>query len=88
MALKHQRRDQLVVLGGRNNAGALPPFAGHRLINPLAPGRAAILTIQAVIHAAFVQVKDGSVVELFQFAPEEPPLHLVALAVFYEFFLE
>ena len=46
-----------------------------------------MLTIQAVIHAALVQVKDGLAVESFQFAPEEPPLHLVALAIFYEFFL-
>ena len=86
-ALKHQRRDQLVLPGGRNDAGAFPPFARHRLINPLAPGRAAIFTIQAVIHAAFVQVEDGLAVELFEFAPEEPPLDLVALAIFYEFFL-
>jgi hypothetical protein len=46
-----------------------------------------MLTIQAVIHAAFVQVKDGLAGELFEFAPEEPPLDLVALAIFYEFFL-
>jgi len=59
----------------------------HRLVNPLASGRAALLTIQAVIHAAFVEVKDGLAVELFQFAAKEPPLHFVALAIFYEFFL-
>jgi hypothetical protein len=41
-----------------------------------------------VIHAAFVQIKDGLTGQLFQFAPEEPPLNLVALAIFYEFFLE
>jgi len=75
------------MLGGGNDAGAFPPFAGHSLIKPLTSGRAAILTIQAVIHAAFVEVKDGAAVELFQFAAEEPPLHLVALAIFYEFFL-
>jgi hypothetical protein len=46
-----------------------------------------MLTIQAVIHAAFVQVKDGLAVELFEFAAEEPPLDLVALPIFYEFFL-
>jgi hypothetical protein len=40
-----------------------------------------------VIHTAFVQVEDGLVVELFQFAPEEPSLDLAALAIFYEFFL-
>ncbi len=86
-ALKDQRRDQLALLGGGDDAGALPPFARYGLINPLTPGRASVFTIQAVIHAAFVQVKDGPVVELFEFAPEEPPLHLVAFAVFYEFFL-
>ena len=46
-----------------------------------------LLTIQAVIHAALVQIKDGLAGELFEFAAEEPPLHFVALAIFYEFFL-
>ena len=87
MALKHPRRNQLVVLGGRNDAGACPPLAGHRLINPLTPGRAAILTMQAMIHAAFVQVKDGPAVERFEFAAEEPALDLVALAIGYEFLM-
>jgi len=41
-----------------------------------------------VIHAAFVQTKDFHASQPFQFAPEAPPLHLVALAVFCEFFLE
>jgi len=86
-ALKHQRGDQPALLGGGNNAGALPPFARHRLINPFAPGRATVFTIEAVIHAAFVEVKDGLARQLFEFAPEKPPLHLVALAIFYEFFL-
>ena len=86
-ALKDQRRDQLVLPGGGDNAGAFPPFARHRFINPLASGGASVFTIQAVIHAAFIQVKDGLAVEFFQFAPEEPALHLVALAIFYEFFL-
>ena len=86
-ALKHQRGDQLAVLGGGDDAGAFPPFARHRLVNPLAPGRTARLTKQAVIHAAFVQVKDGPAGQVFQFAAEEPPLHFVALAIFYEFFL-
>jgi hypothetical protein len=78
---------RFALLGGGNDAGAFPPFARHRLINPLAPGCASIFTIQAVIHAALVQVKDGLALELFQFATQEPPLHLVALAIFYEFFL-
>ena len=86
-ALKDQRRDQLVLLGSRNDAGTFPPFAGYGLINPLASGRASVFTIQAVIHAAFVEVKDGLAGQLFQFAAEEPPLDLVALAIFCEFFL-
>jgi len=86
-ALKDQRRNQLVVAEGRNDAGALPPFARYGLINPLAPGCASVFTIQAVIHAAFVQVKDGLAGQLFEFAAKEPPLDLVALAIFYEFFL-
>jgi hypothetical protein len=40
-----------------------------------------------VIHAALVEEKDGLAAKLFEFAQEEPALHLVALAVFYEFFL-
>jgi hypothetical protein len=47
-----------------------------------------MLTIQAMIHAILIQVKDGLSVELFEFAPEEPPLHLVVIAIFHEFFLE
>jgi len=86
-ALKDQRGHQFALLRGRDNAGAFPPFARHRLINPLALGGATILTIQAVIHAAFVEVKDGLAGEFFQLAAEEPPLHLVALAIFYAFFL-
>jgi len=86
-ALKHQWRDQPSLLRSGDDAGAFPPFPGHCLVNPLAPGRAAILTIEAVIHAAFVQVKEGLTRQFFQFAPEEPPLHLVALAIFCEFFL-
>ena len=86
-ALKHQRGDQFAPLRGGNDAGAFPPFACHRLINPFAPGGAAVFTIQAVIHATLIQVKDGVAGELFEFAPEEPALHLVARAIFYEFFL-
>jgi len=41
-----------------------------------------------MIPAARVQVKDGPAVEPFEFAAEESPLNLVALAIFYEFFLE
>jgi len=87
-AFKHQRRHQFVLTGSGDNAGPFPPLASHRLINPLAPRRASVFTIQAVIHAALVQIEDGLGGELFQFAAEEPPLDLVALAVFDEFFLE
>ena len=86
-ALKHQRGDQFTVLRSGDDAGAFPPLARHRLVNPLASGRTAMLTIQPLIHAALVEVKDGLTRELFQFAAEEPPLHFVALAIFYEFFL-
>ena len=67
--MKPQRGHPLVVAGGRNDAGAFPPLARPGLINPLAPGRA----IQAMIHAARVELKDGLSVELFAFAPQEPP---------------
>jgi hypothetical protein len=40
-----------------------------------------------VIHTVFIQVKDPLAVELFEFAPEEPPLDLAAFEIFYEFFL-
>jgi len=46
-----------------------------------------VFTIQTVIHAALVQVINAPLVELFEFAAEEPPLDLVALAVFDKFFL-
>ena len=85
--MKHQRRNELTVSGGRDDAGALPPLARHGLVNPFAPECPTPFTIQAVIHAALVEVKDGLAAELFEFALEEPALHLVALAVFYEFFL-
>ena len=86
-ALKHQRGDQLAVLGGGDDAGAFPPFARHRLVNPFAPGCPSLFTIQAVVHAALVEVIDGLAIELGELALEEPALHLVALAIFYEFFL-
>ena len=86
-ALKDERSHQLVLPGGRKDAGAFPPFARHGLVNPLALGRPAVFTIQPVIHAALVEVKDGLAGEFFQLAPEEPPLDFVALAIFYEFFL-
>ena len=86
-ALKDQRGDQLALLGSGDDAGAFPPLARHGLVDPFAPGRTAKLTIQAVIPAALVEVKDGLAVELCEFALEEPALHLVAPAVFYEFFL-
>jgi len=86
-ALEDQRGDQLALLGSGDDAGALPPLARHGLINPFAPRRASVFTIQPVIHAALVEVKDGPGGELFQFAAEEPPLDFVALAIFYEFFL-
>ena len=35
-----------------------------------------------MIHAAIVEVKDGPAVELFEFALEEPALHLAAFAIF------
>jgi len=76
-----------ITLPGGNDAGAFPPRPRNLLINPFAPGRAAILTIPAVIHAAFVQIKDGGAGQFFQFAPEEPPLRLVAFAILGEFFL-
>jgi len=40
-----------------------------------------------MVHAAFIQVKDGTVDQLFEFAPEQPPLDLAALAIDGEFFL-
>lgn len=86
-ALKHKGSHQLVLPRGGNEAGAFPALARHRLINPLPSGGPAPFTIQTVIHAALVEVKDGPAVELFQFALKQPPLHLVALAIFYEFFL-
>ena len=87
-ALEHQRGHQFICLGSGNNAGAFPPFAGHLLINPFATGSATVFTIQAVIHAALVQIIDGRTGVVFEFAADVPPLDLVALAIFCEFFLK
>ena len=87
-SLKDHWRDQFALLGSGDNAGALPSLAGNFLINALASKSASMFTIEAVIHTAFVQIKDETVGQLFQFAPKQPPLHLVAFAVFCEFFLK
>ena len=87
-ALEHQRSDEFIGLGSGDNAGAFPPFAGHLLVNPFATGSATVLTIQAVIHAALVQIIDGRTGVVFEFAADVPPLDLVALAIFCEFFLK
>jgi hypothetical protein len=84
--LKSQWRDQFTLLRGCDNAGAFPPLGCRSLVNPLPFGCPAPLTMQAVVHAAFIQVKNGPAIKLFKFAREEPPLHLVALAIFDEFF--
>jgi hypothetical protein len=86
-ALEGQGRDQLPLPGDPNDARALPPFARHGFVNPFPAGCPPVFTIQAVIHAALVEVKNGLAAELFEFALEEPALHLAAFAVFYEFFL-
>ena len=86
-ARKSQRGDQPAVLAGGHDAGSFPPFPRHRFINPLAAGGAAVFPIQPVIHAALVQIIHAGGRQLFQLAPEEPPLHFVPLAIFDEFFL-
>ena len=86
-ARKGQRGDQLAVLAGGNDARPFPAPASHRFINPFASGGAAVFPIQPVIHAALVQIIHAGGGQLFQFAAEEPPLHFVPLAIFYEFFL-
>ena len=86
-ARKGQRGDQPAVLAGGNDARPFPVPAGHRLINPLPSGGATVFPIQPVIHAAFVEIIHAGGGQWFQFAPEEPPLHFVPFAIFYEFFL-
>lgn len=86
-ARKGQWRDQPAVLGGGNDARPLPPLPRHGFINPFTSGRAPVFPIQPVIHAALVEVIHVGGRQLFQFAPEEPPLDFVVFAVFYEFFL-
>ena len=85
--MKHQRCYQLLLLGGRNDAGVFPSFVRDGRINPLAPKCASVFTIQTVIHAALGKVEDGLTGQCFQFAANEPPSHLVALAIFDESFL-
>jgi len=73
-------------LGSGADAGAFPAFTCDRLIQSLVLRRAAVFTIEVVIHAAFGEGEDRPTDQLFQFAPEEPPLDLVALVIFYEYF--
>ena len=80
-ALKHQRGDQLALLRSGAAAGAFPPLARHGLVDPRAPRGPTKLTLQAVIRAALVQVKDGRVAESFPCPSAEPPWHLVARAI-------
>ena len=39
-----------------------------------------------MIHAALVEIIHAGRSQLFEFAPVQPPLDLVAFAIFYEFF--
>jgi hypothetical protein len=64
--LKIKRRHKLAILGGGDDAGAFTPLARHLLINALALGGAAIFTVQAVIHAAFIQKIYRATVQAFQ----------------------
>ena len=84
---KGQRGHQLAVLTGGNDTGPFPVPARHRFINPFASGGASVFPIQPVIHAALVEIIQAGGGHVFQFAAEEPPLHFVPLAIFYEFFL-
>ena len=86
-ALKDHRGHQLAVLAGRDDAGTFPPPARNGLINPFASGSTSVFTIQTVIHAAFVQVKDGAIRHVFEFAAKQPSLDFVPFSIFYEFFL-
>lgn len=87
-ARKGQRGHQLAILTGGDDAGSFPPLARHRFINPLAPRGASVFPIQPVIYAALVEIIHAGGSQCFQFAAEEPPLHFVPLAIFYEFFLK
>ena len=87
-ARKGQRGHQPALLTGGDDAGPFPAPAGHRFINPLASWGASVFPIQSVIHAALVEIIHAGGRQWFQFAPEEPPLHFVPLAIFDEFFLK
>ena len=86
-ARKGQRGHQLAVLAGGHDAGSFPAFARYHFINPFAAGGASVFPIQAVIHAALVQIIHAGGGQFFQLAAEEPPLHLVPFAIFHKFFL-
>lgn len=55
-ALKHQRRNELTLLGSGEEADALLPFACYRQMNPFSVRRAAMLSIQTAIQATLVEV--------------------------------
>jgi hypothetical protein len=86
-ARKGQRGDQPAFLAGGNDARPFPAPVRYPLIDPFASWGATVFPKQPVIHAALVEIIHASGSQSFQFAAEEPPLHLVSLAIFYEFFL-
>ena len=87
VAVKDERRDQLLALAGGDDTGSVPSRTGHLLFNPCTPRCTGVFPIQAMIHAAFIQIKDGHVSQIFEFAAEQPALHFVALAIVGAFFL-
>jgi len=72
VAVKDERRDQLLALAGGDDTGSVPSRTGHLLFNPCTPRCTGVFPIQAMIHAAFIQIKDGHVSQIFEFAAEQP----------------
>jgi hypothetical protein len=70
-----------------NDAGSVAAAPCHFRIQPLPARGAAIFLMQPMFDATFVQVKNFSARQGFEFPSKQPPLHLISFPVFYEFFL-
>ena len=86
-ALKDERSHQPGILRYGNDAGSVAAAPRHFGVKPLPARRAAILLMQPMFDASFVQVKNVPARQGFQFPPKQPPLHFISFPVFYEFFL-
>jgi len=86
--LKDHWSHQPAILPRPDNVDATGSLPADALVDFLASWRACALAIEAPVNAAFVQIIDAPGIEPFEFALEEPALHLVAFPIASDFFLK